>query len=399
MKLLKGYRKYLYERDTVFATISVFVVIGLLALIPLNTHILNPVTEAFADFDFNDIVYAKVRQKDKIPFDDRIVIVNIGYSDRAGIAAMLEKVASYKPKVVGLDALFEGPRDPAADSILSRVMASMPHLVMASRLNWDDHGKHLEVKNGYFNRPGGNFAFVNLVGEEKGTIRHYSPFEEYHHKEYLSFGAAILEKSYPEKYKRLYTRHKEMEIINYTRNAEKYYTIDGENLLAGNVVDTVFTNKIVLLGYLNSSPNDVEDKFYTSMNPKMVSTFPDMNGIVIHANFLSMALDNQYIHSTPKWVNWVITILIAWLHVSLFIRYYIDAHLWFHLVAKGAQLISAILFVALSVLCLSYFSLKIDMKMAITVIILAIDVIYFYEALAVWLREKHGFKTIFHHKH
>lgn len=399
MKLLKGYRKYLYERDTVFATIAVFVVIGLLALVPLNTHILNPVTEAFADFDFNDIVYAKVRKKDNIPFDNRIVIVNIGYADRAGIAGILEKVASYKPKVIGLDALFESPKEPASDSLLGKVMTSTPGLVMASRLNWDDHGEHLEVKNGHFNKVKGNFAFVNLVGEEKGTIRLYSPFEQYHGKEYLSFGAAVLEKSYPKEYKRLYSRHKDIEIINYTRNVEKYLTIDGEDVLAGNVIDTVFTNKIVLLGYLNPSPNDVEDKFYTSMNPKMVSTSPDMNGIVIHANFLSMALDNQYIHKTPKWLNWIITILIAWLHVSLFIRYYIDAHLWFHLVAKGAQLISAILFVALSVLCLSYFSLKIDMKMAITVIILAIDVIYFYEALAVWLREKHGFKTIFHHKH
>jgi hypothetical protein len=39
------------------------------------------------------------------------------------------------------------------------------------------------------------------------------------------------------------------------------------------------------------------------------------------------------------------------------------------------------------------------MKMSVTVIILAIDVIYFYEAFAVWMREKFGFKTIFHHKH
>ena len=49
MKLLKGYRKYLYERDTVFATAGVFIVIGLLALLPLNTGLLNPVKKAFAD--------------------------------------------------------------------------------------------------------------------------------------------------------------------------------------------------------------------------------------------------------------------------------------------------------------------------------------------------------------
>ena len=190
-----------------------------------------------------------------------------------------------------------------------------------------------------------------------------------------------------------------MEVIHYTRNFDKYQIVDGSDVLEGNIADNIFTGKIVLLGYLNPSPNDVEDKFHTPMNAKMVNKAPDMNGVVIHANILTMALDKNYIHKAPKWLGWIVTLLIAWLHVSLFIRYYIDAHLWFHLVAKTAQIISAIFFVTLSVICLKKFSLDIDMKMAVTVIILAIDVIYFYEALAVWLHEKYGFKTIFHHKH
>ncbi len=398
MKLHKSYRKYLYERDTVFATIAVFLVIGLLALIPLNTHILNPVTEAFADFDFNDVAYAKVG-KNADTLDSRIVIVNIGLADRAAIAGMLEKVAAQKPKVMGLDAYFEGPRDPASDSLLRNALHSIPELVMASRLNWEHHGKHLTVNRYYFDNPTATFGFVNLVGEEGGTIRHFTPIEDYHHKEYLSFAAALLEKSYPEAFKKLKARHKDVEVINYTRNYDKYVIVDGNDLLSDGVDDHVFTNKIVLLGYVNPSPTDIEDKFHTPMNAKLVNKSPDMNGIVIHANILSMALDRKYVHSTPKWLGWIITILIAWLHVSLFIRYYIDAHLWFHLVAKTAQIVSAIFFVTLSVICLRKFSLNIDMKMAVTVIILAIDVIYFYEALAVWLREKHGFKTIFHHKH
>jgi CHASE2 domain-containing sensor protein len=180
----------------------------------------------------------------------------------------------------------------------------------------------------------------------------------------------------------------------------KYPFVEGNDVLSGNIVDTMFTNKIVLLGYISSSPNDIEDMHFTPMNPKMGGkTLPDMNGIVIHANSLSMAMDKNYIHTSPFWVNWIVTILIAWLHISLFIRYYIDAHLWFHLVAKTAQIISAIFFVFLSIQCLSLFNLKIDMKMPVTVIILAIDIIYFYEAFAVWLHEKYGFKTIFHHKH
>jgi uncharacterized membrane protein (DUF2068 family) len=37
------------------------------------------------------------------------------------------------------------------------------------------------------------------------------------------------------------------------------------------------------------------------------------------------------------------------------------------------------------------------MKMPIIVIVLAIDVIYFYEAFALWLHKRWGFHTLFHH--
>lgn len=398
MKLLKGYRKYLYERDTLFATISVFIVIGLLALLPLNTGILNPVKKAFADFDFNDLAYTKLGKNDKTRLDSNVVIVNIGHADRAKIAGVLEMIAAKKPKVIGLDVYFEEAKEAESDSLLKTVMSSIPNLVMASRV-WDKNSVFKENK-GYFNNASGIYGFVNIHGEERGLIRYHTPVEVHKGKEYLSFPTAILKHSYPEAHKKLIARHKDLETINYSRTIEKYLPVEAEDILSGSTSDSVFTDKIVLVGYLNTSPDDIEDKHFTPLNPKMGGkSLPDMNGIVIHANFLSMAIDNSYIKTLPSWLNWLITIIIAWLHVSLFIRYYIDAHLWFHLVAKTAQIISAIFFVYLSVMCFSYFNLKIDMKMPVTVIILAIDIIYFYEAFAVWMHEKNGFKTIFHHKH
>jgi CHASE2 domain-containing sensor protein len=398
MKLLKGYRKYLYERDTIFSTISVFIVIGLLALLPLNTGILNPVKKAFADFDFNDLAYTKLGKNAKTRLDSNIVIVNIGKGDRVMLAGIIEMVAAKKPKVIGLDAYFEGAREPEADSLLEKVLNSTPNLVVGSRISWEK--KRLSENRGYFNNSGKSFGFVNIPGEERGMIRYHTPVEHYKGKDYLSFPTVILQQAHPEAFKNLMKRGKELETINYKGNIDKFRFVEGEDLLSGNVEDSIFTNRVVLLGYVNLSQDDIEDKHFTPLNPKMGGkSLPDMNGIVVHANFISMVRDATYIKKTPFWLNWVITILIAWLHVSLFLRYYIDEHIWFHLVAKTVQIISAIFFVYISVLCFSYFNLKLDMKMPVTVIILAIDIIYFYEAFAVWLHEKYGFKTIFHHKH
>ncbi|MBP6687721.1 MAG: hypothetical protein KA160_07665, partial [Lacibacter sp.] len=125
---------------------------------------------------------------------------------------------------------------------------------------------------------------------------------------------------------------------------------------------------------------------------------PDMNGIVIHANIISMILDGKYIRSIPSGIFWIITILIAWMHVALFMRYYIEEHIWFHIVAKLAQIFFAILSVYIGIMFFDWFSIKIDTKISLIVIILAIDIIYFYEALAVWLHTKFGFQTSFHSK-
>src|SRR6188474_1629899 len=88
----KHLTKYLYERDTMFATISVFIFLILLGMIPINFYVLNPMKLALKDFDFNDVAYSKLGKDKDLPPDKRITVINIGDLDREGIAALIEKV-------------------------------------------------------------------------------------------------------------------------------------------------------------------------------------------------------------------------------------------------------------------------------------------------------------------
>src|SRR5687767_6916752 len=81
------FTKYLYERDTIFATIWVFAFIFILAAVPINFYFLNPLKLALKDFDFNDVVYSKLKPKDSL--DRHTVVVNIGTLDREGIAMVI----------------------------------------------------------------------------------------------------------------------------------------------------------------------------------------------------------------------------------------------------------------------------------------------------------------------
>jgi CHASE2 domain-containing sensor protein len=391
------YLRYLYKRDTILATISVFLVIGFLGLIPINTSILNPFKTALKDLDFNDISYSVLKKNAGTPIDNRIIIVNIGNADRMGLALMIEKLRAAKPKAIGLDVEFNGAREPEKDSLMQHMVASTPELVVASRIIWKNKTASLDV--GYFGIFTTNNGYVNLIGEDGGTIRNFSPFEKANGKLYKSFPAAIAEKADKKAFEQLQHRNREVEVIHYSRTIEQYMVLEGEDVIQDNIAPELLKDKIILMGYINPDPYNVEDKHYTPLNKQFAGkSTPDMNGIIVHANIISMILDAKYIKEIPTWLFWIITILIAWLHVALFMRYYIEEHIWFHLVAKLAQIFFAILSVYTGIVFFDWFSIKIDTKISLIVIILAIDIIYFYEALAVWLHTKFGFHTNFHSK-
>jgi CHASE2 domain-containing sensor protein len=390
--------KYLYERDTLLATVAVFVFLILLGTIPINFYVLNPMKLALKDFDFNDITYAKLGKGKDTEIDRRIVIVNTGVLDRAEIGLLIEKVSSYQPRVMGLDIYFNEAKDPVKDSILHEAFKKVKNLVSVSVAVPEKHG--ISINKNYFDDVNAKRGYANLIGEEIGTIRYYAPFETIDGKKYPQITSAII-KEYDEKaYEKLEKRHKEVETINYARRVDKYQILEPEDVLLDNVDTSVLKDKIVLLGFINLDPNNIEDKKFTPMNDKFAGkAIPDMNGIVVQANIISMVLDHNYIHKMPKWSAWLVAIIIGWIHMSLYIRYYLESHIWFHLVAKLTQLFSVLFFAYVGMVIFDNFDTRLDMKYTLYVVALAVDVIYFYEALVTWMHRKFKYQTIFGHHH
>jgi membrane protein DedA with SNARE-associated domain len=85
--------------------------------------------------------------------------------------------------------------------------------------------------------------------------------------------------------------------------------------------------------------------------------------------------------------------------MSFFVHYYLEAHIWFHLAAKIAQVLSAIFFVWLGIYLFDKYRLKVDLKYSLITIVMAVDVIYFYEAWAVWMHKKFNYNTVFKPHH
>jgi CHASE2 domain-containing sensor protein len=381
--------RYLFKRDTLLVTVSVFIILGLFLAIPFNFHFLQPVESVLYDFDYNDLAYSQLH-KSNAAFDERIVIVNIGDTDRAGIAAILQKLNTAKPSVIGADILFESVKDPKQDATLVAVIKSIPNLVLCNKIN--DTGT-----SGIFNQYATKSGYANFYGEKGNVIRYFAPIKNINGTQHKSFAAAITFIADSSAYLRLRRRDKHVEVINYRREASKYLVVDYHDLLANKVAPESLKDKIVLVGYLSSNPDNIEDKHFTPMNPVfMGKSLPDNFGVIIHANIISMVLDNDYIFCLPWWFNWVLAVVLGWLYIAVFSHYFIDKHIWFHVVVSTIELVSLFVFIFVGLLLFNSFNIKIDLTETFGVIIISSQLLYFYQGLAVWLHRRFKIKSIFY---
>ncbi len=384
--------QYFFKKDTILSTVFVFIILGILAVIPFNTHVLDPIKLGLTDFDFTDITYAKLGKGKNSSVDSNIVIVNVEDLDRGGIADLLNTIKGF-PKVTGLDVLFEEKKEGEVDSSLALAIQQYPNLVLASKLELKENQFH---KKGFFNNKSKHTAFVNFIGEENGTVRIFSPKEKVDNKNENAFAVQIAQLYNPSATKEIFNRNKKTEFINYSRTAEKYMLVNATEFLTGEVSAKILKNKIVLIGLLDYNEFNIEDKHFSPMNSSFVGkSIPDMNGVVIHANIISMITEGKYLNKIPSWIYWIVAFLICWLHMVFFIKDFLDHHIWYHLKSKTVQIISAVLFVYIEVMCFQYLNLKVDMAAILLLIVLSVDALYFYEAIVLWLNKKFNFKTLF----
>lgn len=389
--------KYLFKRDTIFATIAVFIVMGLFSLIPLNTHVLDPIRMALTDISYNDLSFSPLKAHTDNDVNKDIVIINAGRADRDSINLLLNAVSDAGPAVVGADLLFLEPSDSAVDARLANTIQHTPKLVMATEFEFKENGYS---SHGFFDDKARLKGYVNFIGEDGGVIRYFSPFESWKDTVALSFSSAIVKQAAPDKYEKLRARSHDVEFINYSRTSDQFFIVHYTDILTGKTDSNLLKNKIVLIGYIGASPDDIEDKHFTPLNEKFTGkSVPDMNGVVIHANIISMILSGKYISKVPGWLSFLLSVLLTWVFMAYTIKFFLEKHLWFHLIIKCIQLLLTIVFVYVGIFMRSSFGISVSFSILIVAIILAVDVLYFYDALVRWLSRKYGFKTVLHHGH
>lgn len=378
----------LFQPYAAIITFYVFVLIGLLSLVSLNLHFLNPFSHGIRDYEITDIVYSRMRDE-QIKMEDRIVIVNTSLPDRLQLAQMLRRIAAAQPKVIGMDVFLSQRKEPYSDSLLQASIKQFDNLVLASKLeNYREDIDQFQAISGVdsFFSQYASTGFVNFPSTETRTIRYFSPSEETAEGPAFSFATEIARLYHPEAVNKLLKRQKELEAIHYTVTANSFLQFEPENILDTTVdLRPLLRDKIVLMGYSSNENGDCPllDKFYTPLNPRYTGrSDPDMYGVAIHANIIKMILDKKYISKVPDWLSLLLALMFCYFNVLL-VDWVEDRYpRLYHPITRVMQVVELILLFFLISLLFYAFRIKWDFKYGILGLALYFDVLLSYEGFS-----------------
>lgn len=309
-----------------------------------KTSGLNPIHIFFRDFDFTDIYYHSHSNKGREGPLDEILIVNSMCSNRQKIARLIRVINEGRPAVIGVDYFFEDSvknktAQTGTDS-LNRIFDMSDNLVIGFKLpeNRIQEYNAAIIPGTGISRGKNQVGFLNLANFE-GTIRKVPLNDARTGILFESFSMALAKKYLNSADDPVIRKLEKPGIINQFRISylpkTLFKTINGDSLLLDPVKyrDT-FKDKIVLLGETENDENlcGYFDKHFTPLNPQLGGkSYPDMEGVYIHANILRTILNaNLVFYEASGLTSLIISLIFCFPIITLLLIVYCRPHHIFH---------------------------------------------------------------------
>ena len=377
--------------DCVLATLFVFFTLGgIVKITDLKIFsAFDPLGQALGDMELTDIAFSQLRDDPAI--DTNIVIINIGGLPRRGVAEQIRILNEYNPKVIGMDSFFDCPmnlrdtincppmRDPIGNAFLGAAIAEAKNFVLVTRVTQTDSLFDTGSVDQYDSlertdadiRGNALEGFANLPTDADNqeafkTCRTFIPRLKVRDDTVNAFSIQVAKCYAPDKVAKFIARGNYEDVINYRGNildfygassfAGRYFALDWYQVLNEEFLPSLITDKIVLMGYMGDDFTDTswDDKFFTPLNKQYAGKAnPDMYGLVVHANIVSMILAEDYIDVMAEWQEWTVAILLCFLNVALFWVIHHKIPDWFDGITVMLQLIQIFL---LSFLMIYFFN-------------------------------------------
>ncbi len=379
-----GRKRQLLLKESFLSTLFSSAIAIVFYFIAVNISALDPFEKAFQDFSFTDLYYSNKFYTPEPT--SKIIIVNVGHHDRAAIALGIEKIAAQKPAVIGVDIVFREQREAGSDAILKEALNN--DFVVGAYYIEDGNvvGNHP-----YFSNAKTNSGFINFDhDDQEGVIREFLGVRE----SKIAFPVQVAIKAGTISPEVVKDKLSESLPIRFTGKAANFLTFDLEDILTGESVPAL-SNSIVLMGYLGEHQFDIEDKHFTPLNPKYVGkSVPDMHGVVIHANIVSMLTEGKFLTKIPKFFSYAFAFLLCWLLTFTSMRLYKRSAIVSDVMIKVFQLLIVIVTVYLALLLLNW-NAYLWITPILVLSVLGLELIPFYLYLTEYLSKRFRWKSYF----
>lgn len=400
--------------DCSIATAFVFLAMwGLFGLTQTNLfNAFDSIGEALADVELTDWVFKKLRENPDV--DQNIVVVNIGRLSRKEIAQQLQIVSKYKPRVIGIDSFFDCKtglrdtvncpqlRDTLGNLMLSNAIQEAGNVILVNKVLQKDTlldentFDSLRRSDPIFLDNAHDDGFASLDTEaafqdDVKTCRAFHPKLVVNKEVQYAFSVEMAMLYDSVKTQKFLNRRNMTEVINYRGNVfdifestnyhQMFFTLDVSDVLTENFVPEMIKDKIVIFGYLGEYLGDPSwaDKFYTPLNKKLAGKAnPDMFGAVVHANIVSMILNEDYVNEMKEWQEMMMAIIICLLNVALFSLINSRLPLWYDGITKILQILQLALYSFLMVMIFAWYEFKLNVTLTLAAVALVGDVYEIY---------------------
>jgi CHASE2 domain-containing sensor protein len=374
---------------------SCYLFIGLIRCIPFTLPIIDPYNDQIGQYDIYDKVFIHLHNQRSIDNDTNMVIINTQDNDRAKLADCLRRLDSLQVKVVGIDILFDSLQNPRKDTLLYEAISNCKAPIIFGAEQ--SKGKMVNKPNPFFEIKDSTLGYTDFYASVPFSAKAFVPFTD----SMEHFVPKILNQYKYEKYIGLKKRKKEKEWINFRRkqcgesnyvfpiNSEKickyyYSTIDAFIQGKDQISTETYKNKIVLLGYCGTADNalSMKDRVITPLNEYLGRTKPDMHGVFVHANIISMALADDYIDDLPSFFVNGLGFLLLIFAFTMSEKYPFEGKLkWVRLIlTRTTQIALLILLVFVAGWLLDGFNVKMSIVYLATLLIISHDMYEFYNS-------------------
>ena len=387
---------------TLYSSLAVFILF-LLHHLPVNQLFIDPFSEAIKNHDIMDVAISRFRNhEDASLFDDNIVVLNSEKTNRKDIAEVVKYLTSHDVAGVGIDLIFDNRPHNAIDTLLSEALSN-EKVVLGYTFDEihiaEGHSVHGTTSDDLFVNGDEQMGYVNLATNDGFSVRAFEPFHSIDGQPRQSFALKLAGKVDPTIAEITSERSNTVEWINFKRiqpgiinmefpineyKAVHYAYTSVKEFLA----DTASYNKeylkdkIILIGF-NGEDDDalsMKDRYFTPLNQIYHGrSLPDMHGVVVHANIISMLLTKDFINEMPEWLLYIIGFLIFFINYFIF-RKLDDKKLFTILpLVRLVQLIQFLILFSFCIIMITYFNVKFGFILMITAVIISFEVYELYD--------------------